>query len=415
MGVASTGPDAGHGAAVPEREARDIVAALRMGVVPACGLEHFATGLDELMEAMADELEEVGAQRVGGRGGSGRVKWVRGGYGSGKTFASRLLCVRARDLGFATSEVQISINDTPLDHLETVYRRAVERLTIPAVDEGAFQSVVDAWLYEIGDEVMRLQGISENDPFFQDAVEERLENKLARISRRNSAFAQVLRAYNRAMAAGDFATAQGLLAWLSGEPNVAQSVKKTAGVKGAVDGVSALTFLAGVITILRDTGYRGLVLVLDETETVQQMRTDVRERALNALRQLVDALLGGDLPGLYLVVTGTPEFFDGHKGIAALPPLRDRVATRFSDDPRFDNLRAPQVRLPPFDAQRLTEVGVKVRDLFPADNPERVRSRVDDALIGRLVEKMTAAFGGHVEVVPRRFLRCLCIQRSSRY
>ncbi len=385
---------------VSQHEAREIVAALRTGVVPQEGLHHLATGLDPLLKAVDQELDDVAAGV-----GSGRAKWIRGAYGSGKTFATRLLCWHARQQGFATSEVQISVTDTPLHRLETVYRRIIERLTTVSAGEGAFQAIVDTWIYQLGDEVMRLQGISEDDPSFPDSVEQRLENKLADLSARNPAFAQVLRAYHRAMEEADFATAQGLLAWLSGEPHVAFSIKKVAAVKGDVDGAAALTFLRGLLRILRDTGYQGLVVVLDEAETIQRMRSDVREKALNALRQLVDSLLKGELPGLYFVVTGTPEFYDGYKGLVALPPLADRVKTRFSGDPRHDNLRAPQVRLQPFDAARLTEVGRKVRALYPAESPKRVRERVNDDFVEQLVEKTTSAFGGRVEVVPRLFLR----------
>ncbi|MCA9623610.1 MAG: DUF2791 family P-loop domain-containing protein, partial [Myxococcales bacterium] len=83
---------------------KEIVAALRTGAVPRRGLEHFATGLDPLMRAVDEDLERV-AQ------GAGLSKWIRGEYGAGKTFATRLLCARAQAARFATSEVQISIND----------------------------------------------------------------------------------------------------------------------------------------------------------------------------------------------------------------------------------------------------------------------------------------------------------------
>ena len=99
---------------IPSDVARDIVSALRAGVVPRAGLEHFATGLDRLLPVIEGELDEVAQGE-----GRGRSKWIRGAYGSGKTFATRLLCARARAKKFATTEVQISINDTPLHHLET--------------------------------------------------------------------------------------------------------------------------------------------------------------------------------------------------------------------------------------------------------------------------------------------------------
>lgn len=379
-------------------ESPTIVSALRSGVVPSLGLEHLVTGLDALVEAVDDELSFVA-------GGKGVSKWIRGEYGTGKTFAARYLCAHARKRRFATSEVQISINDTPLHHLETVYRRLIERLETAADGPNAFQAIIEGWLYQVGDEVTRLRGISEDDPAFADATEQRLEDKLAELSRRNPAFAQVLRAYHRATHEGDFATAQGLLAWLAGQPHTDRSVMGTAGVKGKVDGQASLTFLAGLLLLLRQSGYGGLVVVLDEVETIQRMNAQTREKSLNALRQMMDMLAKDELPGLYLVITGTRDFFEGYKGLKGLAPLYQRVQVSFGDDARFDNLRAPQVRLLPFTEDRLLTVGRKVRDLYPAKHQERLEAKIDDSFLRALVGQVTRGFGGSVAVAPRLFLR----------
>jgi hypothetical protein len=136
------------------------------------------------------------------------------------------------------------------------------------------------------------------------------------------------------------------------------------------------------------------------------MNSQTREKSLNALRQLMDSLAAEQLPGLYLVITGTRDFYEGYKGLKGLTPLYQRVnAVAFSDDPQFDNLRAPQVRLMPFDAERLFEVGRRVRDLYPATQPERVLERVSDSFLRGLVNKVTVGFGGRVPVAPRVFLR----------
>lgn len=379
-------------------ESPAIVNALRSGLVPNQGLEHFATGLDPLVSAVNEELDFVS-------GGKGLSKWIRGEYGTGKTFAARYLCTRARERKFATSEVQISINDTPLHHLEAVYRRLIERLETAADGPNAFQAIIEGWLYQVGDEVTRLRGISEDDPGFADATEQRLEDKLADLSKRNPAYAQVLRAYHRATHKGDFATAQGLLAWLAGQPHTDRSVLKAAGTKGKVDGQASLTFLAGLLQLLKQSGYGGLVVVLDEVETVQRMNSQTREKSLNALRQLMDMLAKEELPGLYLVVTGTRDFFEGYKGLKALAPLYQRVQVNFGDDGRFDNLRAPQVRLLPFTDERLLTVGTRIRNLYPAKNPDRVAERIDDRFLRALVSQVTAGFGGKVSLAPRLFLR----------
>ena len=117
------------------------------------------------------------------------------------------------------------------------------------------------------------------------------------------------------------------------------------------------------------------MLVLDEVETLQRVRSDAREKALNALRQLIDEVDDGRFPGLYLLITGTPAFFEGPQGIQRLPPLADRLHTDFATDPRFDNPRAAQLRLPASTrtAWSRSDAGPRpLRDRVP--DPDRVRT-----------------------------------------
>src|SRR5690606_33600092 len=118
-------------------------------------------------------------------------------------------------------------------------------------------------------------------------------------------------------------------------------------------------------------------------ETLQRVRSDVRDRSLNALRQLIDEVDQGRYPGLYLVITRTPSFFDGPQGVGRLPPLAQRLHTDFTTDPKFDNPRAIQLRLRGFDLDSLSEVGRRVRDLCAegSDNRDRLVARCDDGYI----------------------------------
>jgi len=182
-----------------------------------------------------------------------------------------------------------------------------------------------------------------------------------------------------------------------------------AAIKGDIDHNGALSCMRGLLALLKDMGKPGLVLVLDEVETLQRVRGDVREKSLNALRQFIDEVYQGRFPGLYLVITGTPAFFDGTQGVQRLPPLAQRLHTDFGTDARFDNPRAVQIRLSPFDRDRLTTVGIKIRDLFAqgSKSEERVRRLVDDRYVADLGNAVTGGLGGKVGVAPRIFLKKL--------
>lgn len=382
---------------------QDIIDALRRGTVPQYGLDVLAVGLDHLEHVFDEELDKVA------RGGA-VFKAVRGDYGSGKTFVSRWLRERAHGRGFACAEVQVSETETPLHRLETVYRRLMERLTTADSPLGAFRNIIESWFFTLEEDVLSQQEIDPDDmAALVSATDALMEKRLGEVVRAAPAFSLTLRAYRKALLNGEEEIADGLLAWMAGQPNIAASIKRYAKIKGDIDHFGALSFLQGVLTILKDSGHPGLLLVLDEVETLQRMRGDVRDKSLNALRQLMDEIDSGRFPGLYLVMTGTPSFFDGPMGVQRLSPLAQRLAVDFSTDARFDNPRAVQIRLKGFDIVLLKEVGCRVRDLYAqnSQSPQRILDKADDVYIGTLAQAVTGHLGGKIGIVPRIFLKKL--------
>jgi len=386
----------------PEKR-REIITALRKGTVPQRGLDFLAVGLDRFESTIKSELSEVAD-------GGSIFKAVRGEYGCGKTFFGRWVQEQAKQNGFATAEVQISETETPLHRLETVYRRAMEQLSTADCFLGAFRSVIDGWFYGLEEDVLAEGSVDPNDiETLAQKSDELLEQRLVEITRATPQFSAALRSYRAGQRANDHATAEGLAGWLAGQPHIASSIKRIAGIKGDVDHFAALSFLRGLLLILKDSGYSGLVLVLDEIETIQRVRSDVREKGLNALRQLLDDVDGGRFPNLYVVITGTPAFFDGPQGIQRLEPLAQRLHVDFNTNAKFDNPRAVQLRLTTFDHDRLVEIGTKVRDLYAAGchASDRVRRLANNDYIDILARSMAGKLGGKVGIAPRLFLKKL--------
>ncbi|GAB2940446.1 BREX system ATP-binding protein BrxD [Nonomuraea fastidiosa] len=376
---------------------RAVIDALRRGAVPESGLDLLATGLARFEPALDAELDAAAS-------GASVFKAVRGEYGSGKTFFARWLGERAKRRNFAVTEIQISETETPLHRLETVYRRLTERISTVSFPPSALRSLVDAWFYALEEDALAA-GTSEDA--LSEEVEKLLEARLVEVSRQTPSFATALRGYRMAKAANDEATAAAILAWLGGQPHVAAAARRTAGVRGDLDHFGALGFLQGLLTVLRDSGHPGLLVVLDEVETLQRVRSDARDKALNALRQLIDEVHSGRFPGLYLLITGTPAFYDGQQGVQRLAPLAQRLATDFTTDPRFDNPRAVQLRLPGFTLESLVDLGITIRDLYAAGSSDRIKAVADDAYIADLASAVSGALGGKVGVAPRLFLKKL--------
>ena len=273
---------------------RELLQSLRQGTVPDGNLDALAVGIDRFATTIDADLDTIAA-------GGSLFKAVRGEYGSGKTFFSRWAEQRAMRRGLAVAEVQISELETPLHKVETVYRRTIEELRTSAFAKSAFRPVIDAWLYGIEEDAATAAGVDEAT---SAQVEDLLEQRLASVATATPVYPMVLRAYRAALEREDAATADALIAWLGGQPHVGAAAKRIAGIRQDVDHFLAMGFLQGLLAVLKGARHPGLVLVIDEVETLQRMRSDSRAKALNALRQWIDELDSGRYPGLYLVITG---------------------------------------------------------------------------------------------------------------
>jgi hypothetical protein len=380
---------------------KEIIAALRSGTVPKRGLEQYAVGFDSFAEAIDEELGRAAL-------GEGVFKAVRGEYGAGKTSFCRWIQHRAHQQGFVTAEVQISETETPLHRMETIYRRAMESLQTREWETGAFRSLIDKWFFALEEEALGTGQVDQNDgASVARAVGALLEKRLVHVSATQPQYAACLRGAYAARVGGDSATEEGLLGWLMGQPNIGADIKRKAGIKGEIDHFGAGGFFRGLLEVLTQIGRKGLLLVLDEVETLQRVKTDIRDKGLNALRQLVDDLIAGRFPGMYLLITGTPQFYEGPQGIKRAEALAQRLHVDFDPTGQFDSSRAVQIRLRSFDHARLVEVGKRVRAIYASKQPERLAAKANDAVIASLASDVAGKLGGKVGIAPRLFLKKL--------
>jgi P-loop Domain of unknown function (DUF2791) len=379
------------------RDIEHIFERLRSGVVPERGLEAFAVGIDRSRDEIGRQLDLAGNNE-------GVFKFLRGGYGCGKTFMARLALLDAQAKGFATSFVVVSDNDLHFHRFDDVYRKVVQELATDRCDRGALGFIIDRWIARIEDATID-GGANPEAEDFDAQVQQRLEEDLASLTggKAPEDMARVLRSIFALKQKNDFAQASALLSWLSGSENVAASSKRIAGIKGDIGSKEAMDYLQGILAITKASGYKGLVIVIDEAETMLRMKSDIRAKSLNGIRQICDA--ADRYPGLFWVFTGTPEFFDTNRGVAGLAPLHDRL--KLIKTGNFANPRQPQLVLTPFDRDRLKDVALKLRELYPTKQHKQLTKKVTPEFIDLLVAKVSEGFGGDVGIVPRQFLRQL--------
>ncbi|MCC6649975.1 MAG: BREX system ATP-binding protein BrxD [Candidatus Eisenbacteria bacterium] len=377
------------------RDARHIFQRLRNGTVPDRGLEAFAVGVERHRKELQRKLEEV-------KGGEGDVKFLRGGYGCGKTFMANLVVHDAQQRGFATSFVVVSDNDLHFHKFDELYRKVVSGLSTPACAQGALGDILDRWIGGV-EEGLTALGVSDDDSSFDARVLQKLDEQLVALTggRAPADMIRVVRRVFELKQSGRLQDASALVSWLSGSSNVAASIKNLAAVKGDISSTDAMAYLRGILEIVKSAGYQGLVVIIDEAETILRMRGDVRGKSLNAIRQIVDA--ASSYPGMLWVFTGTPTFFDDRQGVKGVEALHARI--KYEEFNGVPSLRQPQLALKPFDRERLLKVALKLRTLHPDLAPADAERRMPRELVEQLVDAVTAGFRGDVGVVPRQFLR----------
>lgn len=309
----------------------------------------------------------------------------------------------------------VSPNDLKFHRFDEVYNKVVSNLATATCERQALGDILDRWIGGIEDKLVSL-GIDEESDEFDAQVATRISEDLASLTNGKvpADFVRVVQTIFTLKQEGDLGGANALISWLAGSRNIDAGAKRRAGIKGEVSSRDAMDYLRGVVEIVHAAGYKGMLIVIDEAETILRQRSDSRHKSLNGIRQIVDA--AGSYPRLLWLFTGTPDFFDSRKGVAGLPPLHDRL--QFQRDGEYASRRQPQLQLRPFDRARLMEVSKRLRKLYVpllkegTSDAELIRARTDrhfakisDEYIEALVDSVTAGFGGDVGVVPRQYLR----------
>ena len=252
------------------REVNHVFESLRKGLVPERGIDAYAQGTERARGELRRQLDLA-------RSGEGTIKFLRGGYGCGTTLMSRVAVLDAQAEQFATSFIVVSDNDLHLHRFDDVYRRVMSELGTASCPRGAFGDLLDRWIGRIEAKMIDAK-VDPDAPDFDAKVRARLDEDLAALSggKVPQDFVRVVQTILDLKQRGEMGDAGALISWLCGSTNVAASAKKLAGIRGEISSKAALEYLRGVLVIAHEAGYKGLLIVVDEAETILRSRTDVR-------------------------------------------------------------------------------------------------------------------------------------------
>ncbi|MBX3195841.1 MAG: DUF2791 family P-loop domain-containing protein [Microbacteriaceae bacterium] len=313
-------------AGMDKQTAEDIIESLRNGVPPRKGVSAYAAG--------TDFLEKVRRRHLDRGVVSGKIRFVNGSWGAGKTHFFRLLREHAFDADLLVSTVELTADQTPFNKFERVLYEIVRNITSPAMYRNGNLSEALPFGEVLREALDRRSGESDS----RAAAAESLADEVMQREDIDIDVRRVVTAYWKTFTAEEtelsaLADQRGtLLQWFEGEGQ-ATALRREFGVQKMVTKENARIILSSLGHFVKWLGFAGLLILLDESEmTHSTMRKASLKQAHNNLLHLINEV--GETEGLFLIYAAVPDFFnDPRTGIGQYGALAARVGKLASKPP----------------------------------------------------------------------------------
>ncbi|MCF8090403.1 MAG: ATP-binding protein [Desulfotignum sp.] len=330
-------------------QARSIIEELRKGSVPVEYVPVFTVGRQKWLSYIEDDLDNYIGQ------GGAKVRFISGDYGDGKTHFMSVVRHLALEKGFAVSFVVLT-RDVPIHKFETVYQAIVRQLQGDFTGTG-IRALLDSWLEKLeqapdaGQPYQALAGQFKEMP----GMDISFANALAALI--NNRFAPLAEGEDKARRDADNEV---LMHWFEGG-KVTKRELKPFQIYEFLNKTNARQFMNSLILFLRHTGHQGLILLMDEMETVVAMSTSIRNAAYENVRLFIDNSETARF--LHLFFSIIPDVLVSEKGFKSYDALWSRV--RSIGDTKRLNYRGVLVDLhqTPLQTEELLELGRVLRTL----------------------------------------------------
>lgn len=270
--------------------------------------------------------------------GAGKVKFVKGRSGAGKTHWLRHFGVTAEEEGYLT--IHVDACKQRLASIDELYRAV--SLAVPwndVLDRCTLSLIRDQLGYpDFGQPVGQFRAWAENtqtrNPVSLMNDVRTAADRFVRDLDIYAALKEPLRTSLVRRTGGELVDESILLNWLSGQ-KLNKQEKRAILVPVNIDRKNARAFLVSLAALVRVAGYRGLVILVDNLqvmchtsrlEGIPYYTRAMRDQAFEMIRELIDE--SHRAPGIFVTFAGENDLFENQKtGFAAYPALWLRIQT----------------------------------------------------------------------------------------
>ena len=359
-------------------EARAVIEDLRKGSVPIDYVPSFTVGRQRWLTFVEEDLDHYIAE------GGAKVRFINGDYGDGKTHFMSVVRHLALQKGFAVSFVVLT-REVPIHKFEVVYQTIVRQLRGTFEGTG-IRGLVDTWADSLAPDLTNQDGSS-----FQERLTA-LSEELRALPGMDLNFANALVGLvnHRFGLVGEGEAAEErlqarevLYQWFEGS-RVAKRELKPFQIFETLSKTNSKRLLGSLIAFLRYRGYQGLILLMDELETVIAQSASIRNAAYENVRLLIDNTEHAQY--LHIFFSIIPDVILSEKGFKSYDALWSRV--RSIGEGKRLNYRSVLIDLhrTPLKTEELIALGQTLRRIH------ETAYRWDGAAVtDELIEKVCAA------------------------
>jgi hypothetical protein len=344
------------------KERDSIIQSLRSGVTPKLGIQHIQVGRVNEIKALYRDIETV-------TDGGSAFRLVIGDYGSGKTFFLSLIRSIAQEKKMVTVNADLSPDrriHASSGQARNLYSELMRNMSTRAKPDGnALTSVVEKFVTQA-----RTEAKSSDQ-----SVNAVIHEKLAKLSEMVGGydFATVIEAYWNGHEQSNETLKTNAIRWLRAEYSTKTDAKKDLGVRTIIDDAAFYDSLKLMSLFVREAGYMGLLVNLDEMVNLYKLNsTQARTANYEQILRMLNDCLQGSVEGLGFLLGGTPEFLlDPRKGLYSYEALQSRLAENsFAQRAGITDYTSPALHLASLTPEELYILLKNLRHVFASGDEE---------------------------------------------
>ena len=353
---------------IRERERSAILQALRAGVVPRTGLPHLQVGRTRELEELIKDIDRIGE-------GGAAIRFIIGEYGAGKTFFINLI----RQIALEKGLVALSADVTPDRRLHatggqarSLYAEMTKNAATRSRPEGgAIINIVERFVTE----ATKSAETTGQDP--SDVILEKLSH-LEELTGGYD-FARVIARYWEAHNSGNEDVKADVLRWLRGEFTTITDARNALGIRAIVNDASVYDHLKLLSLLVREAGYKGLIICIDELVNLYKMTSSrSRESNYEQILRILNDTLQGTAQHMGVIFGGTPELLmNTRRGLYSYAALQSRLAENSFASDELADFSGPVIRLSNLTPEDMYLLLCNIRRVM---HPEDEQALPDEAL-----------------------------------